>query len=167
MHDVVTMFDIANEKCYTYAEELKKIVDKLNEVIGAVNNGLGQGFVKKENLKPSNAVYSNEIGNNNAFFLIPTNEFILEPNCIYELSANGDYELPSTILFLLTGDSENPCVTTLPYLVQEDPAEVVSIVINIIPNYENNSLSVTSIDSNYILRNDDVLSLRKIIKLED
>lgn len=38
MTDYVTMLDIDEEKCYTYAEELKKVVDKLNEVIQGVND---------------------------------------------------------------------------------------------------------------------------------
>lgn len=37
--DKVTTLDLEQYKAYTYAEELKRILDKLNEVINYVNNG--------------------------------------------------------------------------------------------------------------------------------
>lgn len=39
--DILTLLDIDKEKCYTYAEELKKIVNKINEIIPVVNAGGG------------------------------------------------------------------------------------------------------------------------------
>lgn len=39
--DLLTLLDIDKEKCYTYAEELRKIVNKINEIIPVVNAGGG------------------------------------------------------------------------------------------------------------------------------
>lgn len=125
MTDYVTMFDIDEEKCYTYAEELKKVVDKLNEVIQGVNDieaTIGDETPKalQSDLTPvatlpttcSDGKYTFILGTNEpkgTFLFTYANLFIILP--VYNLTLDTTYKVVGPSVY----DAETGAVRKIIY----------------------------------------------------